>query len=314
MRLSRRGRFRHRDEPRMADGEWHWTADRQWEWKGDTSSDELVGHFYAFSVGYDLLPDGPIKADIRRAVTRIADHLIRHRYYLVDLDGQPTRWGRWGLDYFETEEGKEEQALRAVELLSHMSVAAHVTGEPRFRDGVPTADRPAPVPRADADVPVEPVGAELLRRGAGDAVVRPALPLRARRDVARLLPPRDGPVVAEHPARGQPAVDLHLRAGQPRAPGAAGPRGARAGPHAARPGDVVGAQRAPARRAARARQRPPRPAADHRACCPPTSATSRSGTPTPSSSTGAKAGVAKTTARRTCCRTGSGRYYGYITD
>ncbi len=54
-------------------------------------------------------------------MTRIADHLIRNRYYLVDLDGQPTRWGRWGLDYFETEEGKEEQALRAVELLSHMS-------------------------------------------------------------------------------------------------------------------------------------------------------------------------------------------------
>lgn len=125
--------FRHRDEPRLADGEWHWTADRQWEWKGDTSSDELVGHFYAFAIGYDLLPDGPIKADIRGAVARIADHLIRHRYYLVDLDGQPTRWGRWGLDYFETEEGKEEQALRATELLSHMLVAAHVTGEPRFR-------------------------------------------------------------------------------------------------------------------------------------------------------------------------------------
>ncbi len=125
--------FRHRDEPRPDDGEWHWTPDRQWEWKGDTSSDELVGHFYAFSIGYDLLPDGPIKADIRRVVARIADHLIRNRYYLLDLDGQPTRWGRWGLDYFETGEGKEEQALRAVELLSHMLVAAHVTGEPRFR-------------------------------------------------------------------------------------------------------------------------------------------------------------------------------------
>ena len=124
--------FRHRDEPRLAEGEWHWTADRQWEWKGDTSSDELVGHFYAFAIGHDLLPDGPVKADIRRAVTRIADHLIRHRYSLVDLDGQATRWGRWGLDYFETAEGQEEQALRATELLSHMLVASHVTGEPRF--------------------------------------------------------------------------------------------------------------------------------------------------------------------------------------
>lgn len=126
--------FRRHDEPRTEHGEWHWTADRQWEWKGDTSADELVGHFYAFAVGHDLLPDGPIKADIRRAVTRIADHLIRHRYSLVDLDGQPTRWGHWGLEYFTTAEGKEEQGLRATQLLSHMLVAAHVTGEPRFRD------------------------------------------------------------------------------------------------------------------------------------------------------------------------------------
>ena len=79
-RASRRGPSVVATSP-ATDGEWHWTADRLWEWKGDTSSDELVGHFYAFAVGHDLLPDGPIKADIRRAVSAIADHLIRHRYY-----------------------------------------------------------------------------------------------------------------------------------------------------------------------------------------------------------------------------------------
>jgi hypothetical protein len=125
--------FRHSSEPRRPDGEWHWTADHEWEWKGDTSSDEIVGHFYAFAVAHLLLPEGPLKATLRQTAARIADHLIAHRYYLVDLDGQPTRWGRWGLDYFETAEGQEEQALRATELLSHMLVAAEFTGEPRFR-------------------------------------------------------------------------------------------------------------------------------------------------------------------------------------
>ena len=125
--------IRHRDEPRRADGEWHWTPDREWEWKGDTSSDELVGHFYAYAVAHVLLPEGGAKSRLRAAATRIADHLIRHKYYLVDLDGLPTRWGRWGLDYFETAEGREEQALRSTELLSHMLVAAEFTGEARFR-------------------------------------------------------------------------------------------------------------------------------------------------------------------------------------
>lgn len=125
--------FRHRGEPRRPDGEWHWTHDGEWEWKGDTSSDEIVGHFYAFAVAHLLLPEGELKAALRQTAARIADHLIAHRYYLVDLDGQPTRWGRWGLDYFETAEGQEEQALRATELLSHILVAAEFTGEPRFR-------------------------------------------------------------------------------------------------------------------------------------------------------------------------------------
>ncbi len=126
--------FRHRSEPRHPDGEWHWTQDGEWEWKGDTSSDELVGHFYAYALAHELLPEDPLTHEIRAVVTRIADHLIRNKYYLVDLDGEPTRWGRWGLDYFQTAEGREEQALRATELLSHMLVAAEVTGERRFRD------------------------------------------------------------------------------------------------------------------------------------------------------------------------------------
>ena len=124
--------FRHRSEPRRADGEWHWTADREWEWKGDTSSDELVGHFYGLSLAHDLLPDQALKGEIRATIARIADHLIGHGLNLVDLDGQPTRWGRYSLEYFRTEEGREEQALRATEMLSHLLVAARVTGEPRF--------------------------------------------------------------------------------------------------------------------------------------------------------------------------------------
>lgn len=30
------------------DGQWHPTPDGKWKWKGDTSSDELVGHMFAY--------------------------------------------------------------------------------------------------------------------------------------------------------------------------------------------------------------------------------------------------------------------------
>ena len=124
--------FRHKDEPRHNEGVWHFTSDGEWEWKADTSSDELVGHFFAYSVLYDLAADEALRKRLRGAVSRIADHLIDHRYNLTDLHGGPTRWGRYDEAYFETDDGREERALRSLELLSHLKVAYHMTGNPRY--------------------------------------------------------------------------------------------------------------------------------------------------------------------------------------
>jgi hypothetical protein len=124
--------FRHKSEPRHLDGVWHFTSDGEWEWKGDTSSDEIVGHFFAYSVVYDLVADEPLKKRLRKAVAEMADHLIEHNYQLTDIHGGPTRWGRYDPAYFETDDGREERALRSLELLSHLKVTHHMTGEPRF--------------------------------------------------------------------------------------------------------------------------------------------------------------------------------------
>ncbi len=254
--------FRHRDEPRLTDGEWHWTADRP---VGVEGRHELGRAGRPLLRVCDRARPAPRRAPQGR-------HPARGDADCRSPDPSPVLPGGSG------------RAAHAVGALGpgllrdgrrpgragparHRVAVAHAGRQPRHRRaalcrGVPDAGRSAPLPRADADVPVEPPRAELFRRGAGDALVLPALPLRARRDAARLLPPRNGSVVAEHPARGQPAVDLHLRAGQPHGRRAAGPRGAHARAHAAGPGDLVGAQRAPARRAARPGARPSRAASD----------------------------------------------------
>jgi len=112
--------------------EWHDTADGRFEWKGDTSSDELCSHFYALTLFLDLVAEGPEIQQARTHIARIADHLIRNRWQLIDADGKPTRWGRWDPDYFLTDEGKYDRGLQAVELLSFIKTAEAVTGEPRF--------------------------------------------------------------------------------------------------------------------------------------------------------------------------------------
>jgi len=113
-------------------GEWHATTDGQWLWKGDTSSDELVGHYFGYAIYFDLVADNSDKRDIAAVVARITDHLIQHDYDLIDLDGKPTRWGQWSERYFATQEGKYEAALRSVELLAFLKTAHHITGAQKY--------------------------------------------------------------------------------------------------------------------------------------------------------------------------------------
>lgn len=113
--------------------EWHDSrADPRFEWKGDTSSDELCSHFYAVSRFLELAADGDEKRLAVEHLTRIAEHLIRNHWQLLDVDGKPTRWGRWDPEYFLTDEGHFDRGLQALELLSFVKTAASLSGRAEF--------------------------------------------------------------------------------------------------------------------------------------------------------------------------------------
>lgn len=112
------------------DGEWRDTADGKWRWKGDTSSDEIVGHYFGYAVYYDLVADETEKQKIRGVVTRMTDHILNNNYQLIDVDGKRTRWGWWGPEEIWVD--PDETGLRALHILSHLRVALHITGSPRY--------------------------------------------------------------------------------------------------------------------------------------------------------------------------------------
>ena len=122
--------FIRKGDPMPHGGEWHWTADDQYYWKGDTSSDEIVGHFFIFSIAYDLLLDADLKKRIAATARRIMDHIIEHGYNLIDLDGKPTLWGYWSPERLQNE--PDERALNSLQLLSFLKTTAHVTGDARY--------------------------------------------------------------------------------------------------------------------------------------------------------------------------------------
>ncbi|PYJ85644.1 MAG: hypothetical protein DME22_08340 [Verrucomicrobia bacterium] len=122
------------EEPLPKSGEWHPTPEGKWHWKGDTSSDELVGHYFAYAAYFDLVADDGEKEAIRKVVSRITDYLIKNDYDLIDVTGKPTRWGEYSERFFQTAEGKYEAPLRSLELLSFLKTAQHITGDKKYAE------------------------------------------------------------------------------------------------------------------------------------------------------------------------------------
>lgn len=112
--------------------EWHDVTGSSFEWKGDTSSDELCSHFYATSRFLDLAAQGDEIRQAREHLALMATHLIDHGWQLIDVDGLPTRWGRWDPEYFKTDEGFFDRGLQCLELLSFMKSSEVITGDARF--------------------------------------------------------------------------------------------------------------------------------------------------------------------------------------
>ena len=111
------------------------SEDGKFMWKCDTSSDELAGHYFFYSIYYDLIAKTEEeKAPVREVVRDITDHLIRNGFNLVDHDGLPTRWGRFGPDYVDSVYGWDQRGLNSLMLLAFMSVAEHVTGDSKYAE------------------------------------------------------------------------------------------------------------------------------------------------------------------------------------
>jgi hypothetical protein len=115
---------------------WPRSADGKWYWKGDTSSDELDGHYFLYALYYDLVAETDEERQrVQEVVRQLTDHLVDHGFALVDHDGQRTRWGNFQPESLNHDpDWWPERGLNSLSMLSYLAVAAHVTGEARYRD------------------------------------------------------------------------------------------------------------------------------------------------------------------------------------
>lgn len=131
--------LRYPDEKEYGTGarhEWHITGDRdgnELEWLGETSSDEMVGHFYCYANYYDLAADEEEKALIADTVRKILDHIIKNNFRLVDTDGKPTTWANWDPELLNNDQKwMYEKGTNSLQLMTFLKVGEHITGDKKY--------------------------------------------------------------------------------------------------------------------------------------------------------------------------------------
>jgi hypothetical protein len=114
---------------------WRPSADGQWLWKGDTSSDETTGHFWAYGLYHDLAADAATKPRVVELARRQMNHIMENGYLFVDpIDGQHTRWGVWAPERLNHDPlWRAERGINSLEILSYLKTTYHLTGDEKYQ-------------------------------------------------------------------------------------------------------------------------------------------------------------------------------------
>lgn len=117
------------------DGEWHLSGDGRWCWKGDTSSDEFVGHVFGLSLFHDLVADDDEKAEVASSMNRLVGGIIDNGYQLLDVDGQVTSHGHFDPDWMHNNLAAQfgDAGLNSAMILGALHAVFRMTGDVRYR-------------------------------------------------------------------------------------------------------------------------------------------------------------------------------------
>jgi hypothetical protein len=113
---------------------WQIAPDPRWTWKATTSSDEIVGHFFVYSIFAEIVSDKNRRDRCITLMDGIMNHIVKNNWYLIDYDGKPTLWGRWHPEYvnqFPVQVG--DRRLNSVEIIAFLQTAYHFTGKELYK-------------------------------------------------------------------------------------------------------------------------------------------------------------------------------------
>ena len=117
------------------DDAWRPSQEKEWDWKGTTSTDEYIAYLFVVAVmDKFIVKTEEEKQRITNFIDAIMTHIIENDYYFVDVDGKPTRWGRWNPEYVNWyPDYVSDRKLNSAHLIAGLQLAYHLTGKKLYK-------------------------------------------------------------------------------------------------------------------------------------------------------------------------------------
>jgi hypothetical protein len=116
------------------DEAWRRAEDPEWDWKSTTSSDEAIGHIFAFGVIAELVDDKDLRQKAVMLIDTLMSTIVKNDFYLIDWDGKPTRWGRWNPEYVNARpENVGDRKINSSNIIAMLQTAYHFTKKEKYK-------------------------------------------------------------------------------------------------------------------------------------------------------------------------------------
>jgi hypothetical protein len=113
---------------------WQHSEDSEWDWKATTSSDEAIGHIFAYGVMAELM-DNELKDRAITLIDTLMSHVVRNDMYMIDFDGKPTTWGKWNPEYVNARPRMVgDRKINSSNIIGMLQTAYHFTGKEKYKE------------------------------------------------------------------------------------------------------------------------------------------------------------------------------------
>ncbi len=124
-------------DPECVDDCWYNSPTDGWNYKGDTSSDELTGHFAAYALLYDVVAETQAE---KSRVLKLYEGLLmgiidNNLYFIQPATNKRTLWGFWNPKELNYEpEHYSERGTNSLEILAWLTQAYSITGNRKYKE------------------------------------------------------------------------------------------------------------------------------------------------------------------------------------